>query len=289
MQELINIIDKYDTENLEKKLETLEDINNFSTVFYKDVGKIYNCITRVKNTDRNPSGFSIDDAPILGLLVKISKLLKEVINYYEQNNAEMISLFERPILESSVTAVFLMRQGKEVLVDYRKCSYKDRLRILRNIEEIPDFYETKAGKRLLKSINKKMEFEGFSVNDFGKQKKNNWKLQGKSFYDINKELGYEKMYHSTFGMMSENIHGSWNDSMDWCLIKNDDETFLANPFHHPADIRYVGPLLIYTNNAYRMWLKRIDAYDENFITLLDWIEAVNRTLYNCFDNKFDGP
>jgi hypothetical protein len=64
--------------------------NRFALTFYKDVAEIYDCLTRVRNVGRNPTGFSLDDAPILGLLVRIWKLLKEIIRYYEENNAEII-------------------------------------------------------------------------------------------------------------------------------------------------------------------------------------------------------
>lgn len=136
--------------------ESLKDLNRFALTFYKHVAEIYDCLTRVRNVGRNPIGFSLDDAPILGLLVLVWKLLKEVIRYYEEDNAEIISILERPLIEASVVASYLMTSGPGVIEDYRKCSYKDRLRILRDLESGSAFYETKAGKRLLKSVCEKM-------------------------------------------------------------------------------------------------------------------------------------
>ena len=51
--------------------------SGFRFVFFKDVAEIYDCLTRLKRVERNPSGFSLDDAPILGLLVRIAKLSKK--------------------------------------------------------------------------------------------------------------------------------------------------------------------------------------------------------------------
>ena len=67
MKELADIIEKY--ENIEGLLESanLKEINAFALVFFKDVADIYDCVTRIKNISRNPTGFSLDDAPILGL------------------------------------------------------------------------------------------------------------------------------------------------------------------------------------------------------------------------------
>jgi len=118
MEEIQNITEKYDAAYIERELSTLKGLNNFSLIFYKDVAEIYDCLTRVKNIERNTVGFSIDDAPILGLLVKVWKLLKEVIRYYEEDNAETISILERPFIEAAVTTTYLMISPPEIMADY---------------------------------------------------------------------------------------------------------------------------------------------------------------------------
>ena len=288
MDELIKIIEKYQPDYITEGFKTLENLNAFALAFYTDVSEIYGCLTRIKNVDRNPTGFSIDDAPILGLLVRIAKLLKEVIAYYEKGNADIISILERPMLEASVVATYLMRHGPDAMLDYRKCSYKDRLRILRQFEAGLPFFDTKPGKRLLKSVQEKMADEGLSKSDFADQKKNGWKLQGKTFFDILKEVEHEDLYAATYGMMSESIHGSWNESLDWCLVKQTDATFKPNPFSYPADVRFVSPTLRFTNTPFRLWLERINAYDDNLRGTLDWIEKVNGRLFQKFDTMYDG-
>lgn len=287
MDEIRSIVQKYDEASIRDGLEDLERLKEFSLVFFKDVAEIYDCITRIKNVERNPSGFSIDDAPILGLLVRVWKLLKEAIRYYEEDNAEVISILERPLIEAAVVASFLMSHDNNVIEDYRKCSYKDRLRILRNLEDGSAFFETKAGQRLLRSVQTKMKFEGLTKESFAEQKKNHWRIQGKSFYDIFAEIEHQDLYAATYGIMSESIHGSWNESMDWCLVKEEDSTFKANPFHYPADVRFVSPLLRFTNKPYRLWLQRIEAYDDGLKDLLAWVESVNTRIFWKFDEAFD--
>ena len=146
----------------------------------------------------------------------------------------------------------------------------------------------KAGKRLLTSVQEKMDLEGFSEDDFKVQKKNRWRLQGKTFFDIFKETSDEGLYKYTYGIMSESIHGSWNESMDWCLQKNEDSTFSVYPFYHEADVRYICPTLKFCNEPYRLWLERINCLDENMINVLDWIESVNTKIFMIFDQKYDG-
>jgi len=289
MEEIRAITEKYDADYIKIDFSTVEELNRFALTFYKDVAEIYDFITRVKNIARNPLGFSADDAPILGLLVRVWKLLKEVIRYYEEDNAEIIGVLERPLIECAVTATYLMIAPPEVIEDYRKCSYKDRLRILRDLEAGSPFFDTKAGKRLLSSVQEKLQIENLTPQDFETQKKHRWRIQGKSFYDIFAEVEHADLYACTYGMMSESVHGSWNESMDWCLVRKEDGSYSAFPFSHSADIRYVTPTLKYTNRLYRLWLERIDAADPYLIGQLDWIERVNAALFRKFDALFDGP
>lgn len=288
MQEFSLITEKYQSSYIEHHFSSLKGVHDFSTVFFKDVAEIYDALTRVRNIERNPSGFSINDAPVLGLLVRISKLLKECVKYYEEDNAEVIAIFERPLIEATTLASYLMLSGDAVISDYRKCSYKDRLKILKSMEDGSPFAHTKAGRRLLASVVEKMEFEGLTNNDFSEQKKNKWRLQGKSFRDIFAEIEHDDLYPATYGMMSESIHGSWNESMDWSLVRNDDGTFSAFTDYHPADIRFVVPTVKFTIQPFRLWLQRIDASSDYLQDTLNWIERVNNRLFLTFDSLYSG-
>jgi hypothetical protein len=286
MDEIGRLLTKYDESYIKMGLHSADDVTEFAATFYKDVAELYDCITRVKNTERNPSGYSIADAPILGLLVRVWKLLKEVIRYYEEDNAEIIGVLERPILESAIIARFLMQGDDDLIDDYRRCSYKDRLRMLRELKAGSAFFETNAGQRLLRSVRQKLAHESLTEDDFAFQKKNRWRLQGKTFFDIFREVEREALYPSTYGMMSESIHGSWNDLMDYDLQRNEDGTFSAFPFFQPADIRYVTPLLHFVTPAYRLWLRRIGADEAGLEQVLDWSDRVNRALFRRFDEAY---
>lgn len=288
MKEFETITAKYQPDFIERCFSSMAGLHEFSVTFFRDVGALFDTLARVRNLTRNPHGFSIDDAPVLGLVVRISKLVKELVRYYELDNAEFIAILDRSLIESSVTASYLILNGPDVTEDYRKCSYKDRLRILRDLEAGSPFLDTKAGKRLLVDLQDKMRFEGLTKDDFAVQKKNHWKLQGRSFRDIFAEIERDDLYSPTYGMMSESIHGSWNESMDWGLVRNDDDTFSAFTDSHPADIRFMAPMLHFTIRPFRMWLERIDAYDDNIRGTMDWIERVNRRLFQAFDAIYAG-
>ena len=65
MEELNKITEKYHPDYIGEAMTSLEALDAFALTFYKDVAEIYDCLTRLKNVERNPSGFSYDDAPIL--------------------------------------------------------------------------------------------------------------------------------------------------------------------------------------------------------------------------------
>ena len=130
MDELREILIKYKDMDFDEKLGNFDSLVNFSAVFYRDVAEIYDAVTRTRNLGRNPIGFQINDAAILGLLVRIWKILKEIVYYYEKKNADIIGLLDRQVIEAAVTAKYLLLKGDDVIEDYRRCSYKSRIQTL---------------------------------------------------------------------------------------------------------------------------------------------------------------
>jgi hypothetical protein len=286
MEEIRNRILRYKDLNFDQETSTFKGLTALSATFYSDVAEIYDTITRVRNVERNPTGFSLTDAPILGLLVRIWKILKEIVVYYKANNADILGLLDRQLIESAVVAQFLQTQDDLVLEDYRKCSYKDRLRILQDASTNAAFFATPPGKRLLASVKAKMQHEGLTPQSFELQKKRRWKLQGKSFFDIFSEVQPSDFYKFMYGIPSESIHGSWNDSMDYHLRRNEDGTFSTYPHYQEADVRFISPLLPLCNAPYRLWLKRIGVDDSYLIKTLDWIQQMNGRLFSRFEPVF---
>ena len=80
-----------------------------------------------------------------------------------------------------------------------------------------------------------------------------------------------EFYKLLYGIPSESIHGSWNESMDFDLVRNDDGTFSPYPFYQSVDIRFVTPILRISHDPYLMWLERIDAASEYISKVFDWI------------------
>jgi len=286
MEEIRDRLLRYREIDLNRELSTFEGLINFSTFFYEDVAEIYDCITRIRNTVRNPTGFGFNDAAILGLLIRIWKILKEIVIYYKKNNANIISLLDRQLIEAAVVAKFLLLSDDAIVEDYRKCSYRDRLRILNDAASGSEFFTTPPGQRLLSSVKEKMQKEGLTPDSFAMQKANRWRVQNKTLFDIFTSIEPPEFYKFLYGIPSESIHGSWNESMDFNLTRNDDGTFSANPFYQQVDTRFVTPLLRICHDPYLLWLDRIDAHDDYVVGVLEWVRKTNTSLFNRFEAAF---
>ena len=288
MQEIDRIWVKYDEGRFLDRLESLDDVNRLALTFGRDVAETFRLVTLLRNPDRNPFGYGLSDAPVVGLLTRVAKLLRLVCRFYEIGNGDYLSVFSRPLIESAVVAIYLLREGDEAVEDFRRCSYKDTLRILRDHESGSDFFDTPAGRRVLRSAHDDLALEGLSKDSFARQRGNRWHIQGKSLYDIFAEVVGPDEFPFVYGMTSESIHGSWNESMDWCLVKNDDGTFSANPHFVHADARAILPLVRYATPAYVLWIERIRPRDESLQSTLHRIQDHARAIYFAFDELYDG-
>ena len=283
MHELQDITSKYDEDYVAKFIDAVDTLDSYTLGFYDDVVEIYDFVTRLRNKERNPTGFSLNDAPILGLLIRTWKLLKQAIDLYNTRNAEFIFIVERSLVEAAVMATYLLSNEDSVVEDYRMCSYRDRLRILTKLQSGSAFSTTKPGQRLLKSIQEKLDHENLTQTDFATQEANGWRVQGKTFFDIFAEIVGQELYRTAYGAVSESVHGSWLESVDWCLTQNAEGTFSARHDMDPAPIRFVSVVLPFTTPPFRLWLNRIQVDDPYVSDHLKWIDIFNAVLLEKYD------
>ena len=287
MEQIDRIWMSYDESRLVAGLRSLDDVNRLSLTFTTDVAETFRLVTLLRAADRDSSGYGLSEAPIVGLLTRIAKLLRLVCRFYEMGNGDYLSVFSRPLIESAVVAIYLLRGGDQAVEDFRRCSYKGTLRILRDHEGGSEFFDTAPGRRLLRSALDDLALERLSKDSFAQQKANGWRIQGKSLYQIFVEIVGADEFPFVYSMLSESVHGSWNESMDWCLVKNDDGTFSANPHFIGVDTRSLLPFIRYATPAYRLWIERIRPSDESLQSTLDQIQDHARTIFFAFDELFD--
>ena len=282
MDEIQNIRAKYDRAYLERLFASTPEADQLALAFFEDVAEILDIVTRLKNVERNPTGFSIDDAPILGLLVRTWKLLKLIVWIYKEDSAEYAATAERSLIEVAVTATYLLRSDKSTMEDYRRCSYRNRFRMLEQAASGSEYYRSKAGHRLLRSINQKLALEGLDEHSFEEQIRNNWRVQGKTFHAIFKEVVGEDLYAVAYGASSESVHGSWQDVRSFSLRGNVARGF--SPLYEPlresvGHVSLIGP---FATLPFRGWAARIQLDDPYIEEMLDFVDKVNGRLFDKY-------
>lgn len=288
MRDIDRIWLKYEDQDLLNCLESLDDVNRLAGTFLEDVARTYRLVTLQRNPDRDPSGYGLTEAPIVGLLTRVAKLLRLVCKFYELGNGDHLAVFSRPLIESAIVATYLLREGDEAVEDFRRCSYKHTLRILRDHESGSEFFGTPAGQSVLRSAHDDLALEGLTKQSFATQKRNGWRLQGKSPYKIFCEVVGPAEYQFGYGILAESIHASWNESMDWCLFRNDDGTFSAFTSYLSVDARVILPLVRYATPPYVLWSDRIQIQDESMRQTFDNILDYSYRIFGRFDELYDG-
>ena len=288
MDEIQDILAKYDRAHLERLLASTPEADQLASAFFKDVAEILDILSRMRNAERNPSGFSIDDAAILGLLVRTWKLLKLVIWIYEEDSAEYAAIAERSLIEVAVTAAYLLRSDKSTLEDYRRCSYKNRFRMLEQAASGSEYYRSKAGRRLLRSINEKLALEGLEKHSFEEQIQNDWRLQGKTFHEIFKEVMDEELYAVAYGTFSDSVHGSWQDVLGFSLRENVARNY--SPLYEPLreSVGNVSLIVPFATLPFREWAARVQLDDPYIQDVLAFVNKLNHRLFEKYGKLFHG-
>ena len=288
MDQIQDILAKYDRDYCARLLASTPEGDRLALTFYEDVAEILDVLSRLKNVERNPTGFSIDDATVLGLLVRTWKLLKLILWIYREDSAEFAVIAERSLIEVAVTATYLLRSDELTLEDYRRCSYRNRLRMLEQAASGSEYYHSKPGRRLLRSINEKLAREGLDEHSFEEQIRNNWRVRGKTFHQIFKEVVGEDLYAVAYGTFSQSVHGSWQDVLGFSLHGNVAQGYspLYEPLH--VSVGHVSLILPFATLPFRGWSRRVELDDPYIEEVLNFIDKLNGRLFEKYGKLFYG-
>ena len=288
MEEIQEILAKYDRDYLARFADTSPAADRMALAFYEDLAEILELLTRLKNVERNPSGFSIDDAPILGLLVRTWKLLKLVVWIYREGSAEHAAVAERSLIEAAVTATYLLRADASTIQDYRRCSYRHRFKILEQAASGGAYYQSKPGRRLLRSIKDKLASEGLDENSFDRQIANRWRLEGKTFRRIFEDVMGQDLYAVAYGATSESVHGSWQDVRGYSLQGDPAAGFV--PLYNPVRVNVgnVSMIVPFATLPFREWTERVELDDPYIGEVLVFANKVNFALFDKYGQLFYG-
>nr|WP_320119772.1 DUF5677 domain-containing protein [uncultured Marinifilum sp.] len=257
------MIDKY------LNIKTISDIEvalkneNFIIDFSKEV--LFILEKTIDPFDDNCYTYNVNQATIAGLLVKQFKYFNLILRAYINKEYDTNCLISRPLYEAFVIMKYLIRKGEESQRHYRLVSYKRRFKQMQDLKNIDGL-----GDVMLKKIDHALEIDGFSMEDLeGENMKQNgrkWELDGKTFFDIHKEVENTETYPYMYGMVSEVIHSGWGDirqlHLTWC------EGDFAVPnieYYQNNDIRTIVPIVALMIEAIEEFLKWAERENENSI------------------------
>lgn len=182
------------------------------------------------------AGWERDEAILGGLMVRLYKLLSALLDQVCQRRAEIAQIMCRLAFETVVDIRYLLgKLDTELGDDFVKTSFRQE-RILR--DQILERIEKRGGEvmpvedRMLKSINRAAGLAGLSLDDVSTKRREwggqNTRAKAKAVF------GDDLAYIGAFSGMSQSVHGSWGDLLQFHLETDDGRRFRPNPeWGHP--------------------------------------------------------
>jgi Family of unknown function (DUF5677) len=181
-------------------------------------------------------GWDRDEAILGGLMVRLYKLLSALLDQVCQHRAEIAQIMCRLAFEAIVDIRYLVRKlDAELGDDFVKSSYRQE-RILR--DQIMDRITERGGEvlpvedRMLKSINRAADIADLCLDDVS-TKRRTWGGQD-TRAKAREVFGDDLAYIAAFSGMSQSVHGSWGDLLQFHLETEDGKRFTPSPeWGHP--------------------------------------------------------
>lgn len=200
-----------------------------------------------------------DQAILGGLLVRSYKLASALLDQTCQHRRETTFVLGRLAIECMINIQYLVRtNSKEVYQAYVIDSLRHEKKLMDRIETN---ITSRSGvilpieARMLGSIKKSFEKSGVAPNEVTKQAAKPWK--DVDLYQRASAVGLGEAYLGLFGGPSHNVHGSWQDLLEYHL-HHDGEGFTPElAWHRPR------PQVLYT--LAKIGVATLVTYLEHFV------------------------
>lgn len=195
-------------------------------------------------------------AIVVGLLVRMTKLYHGLLMHVIEKQKDLCTIFDRLILETESTLVYLMRSRRSSFRHFVQGSYRPEKEMLADLKQkrsnrklIP------IESRMLASVQGHLRQDRISARWLRQNK--TWDLDGKSFRARLAAIGRDWGYAYGFGIGSHWIHGDWFDIKTYQITKNG-RFYSAKIGYQIPDPRNVCPttvLCLGTLLCYLKWSK----------------------------------
>lgn len=178
----------------------------------------YVCILASTTIGDGPS-WGVQQAIIGGNLVRLFKLMCFVMEESIKYRDELMSILIRLLAECVINLRYLIRENSDDLSQsYISNSLQHERALAQSIREN---ISNRGGeflpieKRMLSSIERTFRNSGISETDLPKKKIRNW--GDKNLYEKAEIVGLADAYSAIFGGPSRNVHGGWQDLLQYHL------------------------------------------------------------------------
>ena len=236
-------------ESIVRKFNSEEDYTGLSLDLLIETGS-YVCIAGNLSTTESQK-WSRDEALLGGHIVRLYKLISGLLDQTCQHRREIGFILCRLAFECVVNLRYLIKHASPKLFEsYIAYSLKHekqlRDTILSNVKArggAPQEIE----QRMLKSIEISFKTSGLKSEDVRAADLKNW--GGKSIYDKAKDLGLEAAYLAAFGGGSHNVHGNWQDLLEYHPETHDDGSFTPVFEWHPLRPQLLNVISLFAIEA----------------------------------------
>lgn len=173
--------------------------------------------------------WSIRQAVLGGHLVRMFKLMRFVMEETMHDRAELFVVLTRLLAECVINLRYLIQENSGELVDsYLAHSLQHERRlaeVIRKNIEARGNSELPIERRMLNSIDRTFKKSGIEESALPK-KVDHW--GGKNLFAKAKTVGLQDAYLAIFGGPSRNVHGGWQDLLQFHLKCDEPGLFSAN-------------------------------------------------------------
>ena len=228
------------------EIKTIDDISaalktdDFFNDYLKELSELTSYI--IDPSKEDCISHSINDGTIAGLFVKIVKCHNEIITAYLNKKGDVLMWLTRPLYEAFVIMKYLIVKGKDSQRNYRLVSYRNRFKRFAECR----MRNSSIDKVMLTKFYDAIKVDGFSEIDFETEdkqpKSKKWKLDGKNFNELHREVENPNIYSYVYGTLLEFIHSGWGEARQFNLKQCLEDKFIAKLEHYDnMEIRFITP------------------------------------------------
>jgi hypothetical protein len=163
--------------------------------------------------------WNVEQAVLGGHLVRMFKLMRFAMEESIENREEMLSVLVRLLAECVINLRFLIRNSSSELIRsylaYSLHHEKELATLIRSNIDARDGDALPIEERMLRSIARTFENSVLREEELPMKKIRNW--GEKNLFEKAKDVGLAKAYDAIFGGPSRNVHGGWQDLLQYHL------------------------------------------------------------------------